>query len=149
VSGLDSANRYAGQELAVEHASARLLAPHLLSNSVPRDTRVALEISMKLRTALFTLVCSAGLAGVAHAQQKEGEVPKDYRPPRDVPDLAQRRAGQAAARADGLSDGGPQPPSNGKVVFGDDYKGGKHDGDSGEKRMAPFIRKFGEDRKKP
>jgi hypothetical protein len=105
---------------------------------------------MKLRTALFTLVCSAGLAGVAHAQQKEGEVPKEYRPPKgmcriwlsDVP------AKQQPAPTD-CPTAVRNRPSNGKVVFGDDYKGGKHDGDSGEKRMAPFIRKFGEDRKKP
>jgi hypothetical protein len=35
------------------------------------------------------------------------------------------------------------------VLFGDDYKDGKNGGDKGEKRDPPFIRKFGEDRKKP
>ena len=105
---------------------------------------------MKLRTALFTLVCSAGLAGVAHAQQKEGEVPKEYRPPKgmcriwlnDVP------AKQQPAPTD-CPTAVRNRPSNGKVVFGDDYKDGKNVGDSGEKRIALFMRKFGEDRKKP
>lgn len=105
---------------------------------------------MKLRTALLTLVCSAGLAGVAHAQQKGGEVPKEYRPPKgmcriwldDVP------AKQQPAPTD-CPTAVRNRPSNGKVVFGDDYKDGKSAGDSGEKRGIPFIRKFGEDRKKP
>ncbi len=105
---------------------------------------------MKLRTALFTLVCSAGLAGVAHAQQKEGEVPKEYRPPKgmcriwlnDVP------AKQQPAPTD-CPTAVRNRPSNGKVVFGDDYRDGGKSNDSGEKRGVPFIRKFGEDRKKP
>ncbi|HKP16711.1 MAG TPA: hypothetical protein VJT85_11610 [Gemmatimonadaceae bacterium] len=112
---------------------------------------------MKLRTALFTLFCSAGLASVAHAQQKDGDVPKDYRPPRgmcriwldDVP------ARQQPAPTD-CPTAVRNRPSNGKVVFGDDFKDGKgsKDGkDSGQKGQgrdpAPFLRKFGEDRKKP
>ena len=109
---------------------------------------------MKLRTALFTLVCSAGLAGVAHAQapsqQKDGDVPKEYRPPKgmcrvwlnDVP------AKQQPAPTD-CPTAVRNRPSNGKVLFGDDYKDGRNAGDSGERRGAPFIRKFGEDRKKP
>jgi hypothetical protein len=109
---------------------------------------------MKLRTTFLALVCSAGLAGVAHAQaptqQKGGEVPKEYRPPKgmcriwldDVP------AKQQPAPTD-CPTAVRNRPSNGKVVFGDDYRDGKRSGDSGEKRVAPFIRKFGEDRKKP
>ena len=105
---------------------------------------------MKLRTAFLTIACSAGLAGVAHAQQKGGEVPKEYRPPKgmcriwldDVP------AKQQPAPTD-CPTAVRNRPSNGKVVFGDDYKDGKNGGDGGEKRVAPFIRKFGEDRKKP
>jgi hypothetical protein len=105
---------------------------------------------MKLRTALFTLVCSAGLAGVAHAQQKGGDVPKEYRPPRgmcriwldDVP------ARQQPAPTD-CPTAVRNRPSNGKVVFGDDYKDGKDSGQKGERRDPPFLRKFGEDRKKP
>ena len=37
-------------------------------------------------------------------------------------------------------------PSNGRVIFGDDYKDGA---EKGEKREPPFMRKFGEGRKKP
>ena len=102
---------------------------------------------MKFRTALLTLVCSAGLAGAAHAQERRGEVPKEYRPPKgmcriwldDVP------AKQQPAPTD-CPTAVRNRPSNGKVIFGDDYKDG---GDKGEKRDPPFIRKFGGDRKKP
>jgi hypothetical protein len=102
---------------------------------------------MKLRTALLTLVCSAGLAGAAHAQQRKDEVPKEYRPPKgmcriwldDVP------AKQQPAPTD-CPTAVRNRPSNGKVIFGDDYKDG---GDKGEKRDPPFIRKFNGDRKKP
>jgi hypothetical protein len=66
-----------------------------------------------------------------------------------VPDLAERRAGQAAARADGLSDGGPQPPSNGKVSSVTTTRDSKNAGDSGEKRGSRSFARFGEDRKKP
>ena len=107
---------------------------------------------MKLRTALFTLVCSVGMAGVAHAQapQRDRDVPKEYRPPKgmcriwlnDVP------AKQQPAPTD-CPTAVRNRPSNGKVVFGDDYKDGKAGGEKGEKRETPFIRKFGGDRKKP
>ena len=105
---------------------------------------------MKLRTAFFTLVCSVGLTGVAHAQQRDGDVPKEYRPPKgmcriwlnDVP------AKQQTAPTD-CPTAVRNRPSNGKVVFGDDYKDGKAGGEKGEKREPPFIRKFGGDRKKP
>jgi len=101
---------------------------------------------MKLRTAFLTLVCSAGLAGSAHAQQR-GEVPKEYRPPKgmcriwldDVP------AKQQPAPTD-CPTAVRNRPSNGKVIFGDDYKDG---GDKGDKREPPFIRKLVGDRKKP
>ena len=105
---------------------------------------------MKLRTAFLTIVCSAGLAGVAHAQKRDGDVPKEYRPPKgmcriwlnDVP------AKQQPAPTD-CPTAVRNRPSNGKVVFGDDYKDGKKGGETGEKREPPFIRKFGGDRKKP
>jgi hypothetical protein len=106
---------------------------------------------MKLRTAFLTLVCSAGLAGVAHTQQpRDGDVPKEYRPPKgmcriwlnDVP------AKQQPAPTD-CPTAVRNRPSNGKVVFGDDYKDGKDGGEKGEKREPPFLRKFGAERKKP
>jgi hypothetical protein len=105
---------------------------------------------MKLRTAFFTLVCSAGLAGTAHAQQRDGDVPKEYRPPKGMCRiwLDNVPAKQQPAPTD-CPTAVRNRPSNGKVVFGDDYKDGKAGGDKGEKREPPFIRKFGGDRKKP
>jgi hypothetical protein len=105
---------------------------------------------MKLRTAFLALACSAGLAGTAHAQQKGGDVPKEYRPPKgmcriwldDVP------AKQQPAPTD-CPTAVRNRPTNGKVLFGDDYKDGKDGADKGDKRELPFLRKFGEDRKKP
>ena len=105
---------------------------------------------MKLRIAFLTLICSAGLAGTAHAQKGGDDVPKEYRPPKgmcriwldDVP------AKQQPAPTD-CPTAVRNRPSNGKVVFGDDYKDGKDGGAKGEKREPPFIRKFGDDRKKP
>ena len=102
---------------------------------------------MKLRTALLTIVCSASLAGVARAQQGEGEVPKAYRPPKGMCRiwLDKVPARQQPAPTD-CPTAVRNRPSNGKVLFGDDYKDGA---EKGEKREPPFIRKFGEDRKKP
>ena len=101
---------------------------------------------MKLRTPFLTLVCSAGLAGSAHAQQR-GEVPKEYRPPKgmcriwldDVP------AKQQPAPTD-CPTAVRNRPSNGKVIFGDDYK------DRAEKvdrKDPPFLKKFNDDKKRP
>ena len=105
---------------------------------------------MKLRTALFTLVCSVGLAGTAHAQQGEEEVPKAYRPPRGMCRIWLDKVPprQQPAPTD-CPTAVRNRPSNGKVLFGDDYKAGGDKGDKGEKREPPFIRKFGGDRKKP
>lgn len=102
---------------------------------------------MKLRTALLTLVCSASLAGVAHAQQGEEEVPKAYRPPKGMCRiwLDKVPARQQPAPTD-CPTAVRNRPSKAKVLFGDDYKDGAQ---KGEKREPPFIRKFGEDRKKP
>ena len=134
--------------LAVEHRLPAIWHLPCLSHTVPGDVRPVLEIPMKLRTALFTIACSAGLAGVAHAQERSKDVPKDYRPPKgmcriwldDVP------AKQQPAPTD-CPTAVRNRPSNGKVVFGDDYKDGE--GGKGDKKYPPFIRKFGEDRKKP
>ena len=103
---------------------------------------------MKLRTVLLSLVCSAGLAASAHAQQGGGEVPKEYRPPKgmcriwldNVPPRQQPAPTDCPTAV-------RNRPSNGKVVFGDDYKDGGDKG--GERKDPPFIRKFGDDRKKP
>jgi len=37
-------------------------------------------------------------------------------------------------------------PSNGRVIFGDDYV---EKTDKGDKKEIPFLKKFGDDRKKP
>jgi len=101
---------------------------------------------MKLRTAFLTLVCSAGLAGSAHAQQR-GEVPKEYRPPKgmcriwldDVP------AKQQPAPTD-CPTAVKNKPANAKVLFGDDYV---EKGKKTEDKELPFLKKFREDRNDP
>jgi hypothetical protein len=114
---------------------------------VSRDVRVALEILMTLRIAFLTLVCSAGLVGTAHAQKGEDDVPKEYRPPKGMCRiwLDKVPAKQQPAPTD-CPTAVRNRPSNGKVIFGDDYKDGA---EKGEKRVPPFIQKFGGDRKKP
>ena len=108
---------------------------------------MALEILMKLRIAFLTLVCSAGLAGTAHAQKGGDDVPKEYRPPKGMCRiwLDKVPAKQQPAPTD-CPTAVRNRPSNGKVIFGDDYKDGA---EKGEKREPPFMRKFGEGRKKP
>src|SRR5215213_8510769 len=103
---------------------------------------------MNLRTLLLTLACTAGLAGSAHAQKRgEDEVPKEYRPPKGMCRiwLDKVPAKQQPAPTD-CPTAVRNRPANGRVVFGDDYKDGV---EKGEKREPPFIRKFGEGRKKP
>ena len=128
----------------------RDVAPRLPFSSVSRDVRVALENLMKLRIALLTLICSAGLAGVGARRRRArttcprstvrpqgmcriwlDKVPPKQQPaPTDCPTAVRNR------------------PSNGKVIFGDDYKDGRRRR-AKSKRARPFLRKFGEDRKKP
>jgi hypothetical protein len=116
-------------------------------SSVSRDVRVALEILMTLRIAFLTLVCSAGLVGTAHAQKGEDDVPKEYRPPKGMCRIWLDKVPpkQQPAPTD-CPTAVRNRPSNGRVIFGDDYKDGAQKGD---KRELPLIRKFGEDRKKP
>jgi hypothetical protein len=108
---------------------------------------------MNIRTALLTLACSAGLAGVAHAQQGDDDVPKAYRPPVGMCRIWLDRVPpkQQPAPTDCPTAVRNRPP-NGKVLFGDDYKDakdGKESVDKGEPKEIPFLRKFGGDRKKP
>jgi hypothetical protein len=105
---------------------------------------------MTLRTVLLTLVCSAGLAGAAHAQQGQqgkGEVPKSYLPPKGMCRiwLDKVPAKQQPAPTDCPTAVRNRPP-NGKVLFGDDDK---DRGEKAEKREPPFLRKFRDERKKP
>src|SRR3954447_9118207 len=103
---------------------------------------------MKLRTALLTLVCSAGLAGSAHAQKRgEEEVPKDYRPPKGMCRIWLDKVPpkQQPAPTDCPTAVRNRPP-NGRVIFGDDYV---EKSDKGSKKELPFLKKFGDDRKRP
>ena len=101
---------------------------------------------MNLRNALLTLACSVGLAGTAHAQ-KGDEVPKAYRPPPGMCRIWLEKVPpkQQPAPTDCPTAIRNRPP-NGKVIFGDDYKDGA---DKGGNRDMPFLKKFGDDRKKP
>ncbi|MDB4883240.1 MAG: hypothetical protein JWL95_2006 [Gemmatimonadetes bacterium] len=102
---------------------------------------------MKLRTALLTLACSAGLAGVAHAQKGEGDVPKEYRPPKGMCRIWLDKVPpkQQPAPTDCPTAVRNRPP-NGKVLFGDDFKNA---GEKGEKKELPFLKNFGSDRTRP
>ena len=102
---------------------------------------------MKLRTALFTIVCSAGVAVVAHAQKSDDDVPKEYRPPKGMCRiwLAKVPPQQQPAPTACPTAVKNRPP-NGKVIFGDDYRAG---GQRGEKKELPFLKNFEDARKKP
>ncbi|MEO6525399.1 MAG: hypothetical protein ABIP93_02110 [Gemmatimonadaceae bacterium] len=102
---------------------------------------------MKLRTALLTLACTAGLAGAAHGQKQEEEVPKAYRPPRGMCRIWLDKVPpkQQPAPTDCPTAVRNRPP-NGKVIFGDDYKDG---GGKGQKKELPFLKNFGTDRITP
>ena len=99
---------------------------------------------------LITFVCSASLAGVAHAQQGgkgEEEVPKAYRPPPGMCRiwLDKVPAKQQPAPTDCPTAIRNRPP-NGKVLFGDDYRDRP---EKSERKDPPFLKKFGEDKKRP
>ena len=106
---------------------------------------------MMLRAALLTLACTAGLAGVAHAQQTQPQntdsVPKAYRPPPGMCRiwLDKVPAKQQPAPTD-CRTAVHDKPTNGRVIFGDDYV---ERGKKGEDNELPFVKKFGEDKRKP
>ncbi len=102
---------------------------------------------MTLRTLFVTLVCTVGLAGVATAQTGSDDVPKAYRPPPGMCRiwLSKVPPKQQPAPTDCPTAVRNRPP-NGRVIFGDDYV---EKSDKGDRRDVPFLRKFGDDRKKP
>ncbi len=97
-----------------------------------------------LRTCLLALVCTVGLSGVAHAQKGGNGVPKEFRPPAGMCRiwLDNVPARQQPAPTD-CPTAVRNRPSNGRVIFGDDYV------EKPEKKEIPFLKKFGDDRKKP
>ena len=103
---------------------------------------------MTLRTALFALACTVGLAGTAHAQKKGGDdVPKAYRPPAGMCRIWLDKVPpkQQPAPTDCPTAVRNRPP-NGKVLFGDDYVDGPRRGGG---KGIPLVKQFGNDRKKP
>src|SRR5947199_3919622 len=113
---------------------------------------------MKLRSAFFAFACLALPVGMAYAQQPQTPPPaQPQQGSDDVPKASRPPAGMCRIWLDKVpARQQPAPtdcptavrnrPSSGKVIFGDDYKDGA---EKGEKRVPPFIQKFGEGRKKP
>src|SRR5438477_10470051 len=107
---------------------------------------------MKYRLSFLTIACMAGLAGVADAQPTEprrpenDSVPKAYRPP---PGMCRIWLDKVPPKQQPAPTDCPtaikNKPSNGKVIFGDDYvdKSKKP-----EDKEIPFLKKF-TDPKKP
>lgn len=110
---------------------------------------------MMLRSALLTIALTAGLAGVGHAQQPQPEsqpqggedVPKAYRPP---PGMCRIWLDKVPAKQQPAPTDCPtavkNKPTNGKVLFGDDYV---EKGKKPEEKELPFLKKFSDDKKKP
>jgi hypothetical protein len=97
-------------------------------------------------TAILAFACTAGLAGTAHAQKKGDDgIPKAFRPPPGMCRiwLSKVPPKQQPAPTDCPTAVRNRPP-NGRVLFGDDYVDGPGKGE----RNLPFIRHFGDDRKK-
>jgi len=105
---------------------------------------------MKLRVTLLTIACTTGLAAVSGAQQPRqpvDSVPKAYRPPPGMCRIWLDKVPpkQQPAPTD-CRTAVHDKPANGRVIFGDDYVEKTRKPDEIE---LPFIKKFGEDRKKP
>ena len=96
------------------------------------------------RTALMSLALAAGLAGTARAQKGGDEVPREFRPPAGMCRIWLEKVPpkQQPAPTDCPTAVRNRPP-NGRVIFGDDYV------ERPEKKDIPFLKKFGDDRKKP
>jgi hypothetical protein len=100
---------------------------------------------MTFRTSLLTLACTAGLAGVAHAQKGGDDVPKEYQPPAGMCRIWLDKVPprQQPAPTDCPTAVRNRPP-NARVLFGDDYVQGPAKGD---KKDIPFLKKFDEGKK--
>lgn len=121
--------------------------PPVMQTRGPRASRHT-RVFMKLRIAVLTLACSAGLAGVAGAQRKgDDDIPKAYRPPPGMCRIWLDKVPpkQQPAPTDCPTAVRNKPP-NGKVIFGDDYveKPRKPD-----ERELPFLKKFTDGKKTP
>lgn len=102
---------------------------------------------MTLRAALFTMACTVGIAAGAGAQQGD-DVPKAYRPP---PGMCRIWLDKVPPRQQPAPTDCPTAvrnrPPNGRVLFGDDYVEKAKKGD--EESLPPFVKKFGDDKKRP
>ena len=101
---------------------------------------------MSLRTALFSLAATALMAAPAAAQKSDDSIPKAYRPP---PGMCRIWLDKVPPRQQPAPTDCPRAvrnrPPNGRVIFGDDYVEGPDKGD----KDVPFLKKFGEEKKKP
>ena len=104
---------------------------------------------MKLHTIFLALACTGTWAGVARAQapQASDSVPKAYRPP---PGMCRIWLDKVPPKQQPAPTDCPtavkNKPTNGKVVFGDDYK---EKSDKDPKKDFPFLKKFGTDNRNP
>ena len=97
---------------------------------------------MTIRTMFLTIACTAGIAGLAHAQkpQASDSVAKEYWPPRGMCRIWLDKVPpkQQPAPTD-CPTAVRNKPSNARVIFGDDYK---EKGDKDAKKEIPFLKKF-------
>jgi hypothetical protein len=106
---------------------------------------------MTLRSVFLALAFTAGSAVAAHAQQTQQRrsdiVPKSYRPPPGMCRiwLDKVPAKQQPAPTD-CRKAVHDKPSNGKVIFGDDYV---EKGKRAEDAELPFVKRFSEDKRRP
>jgi hypothetical protein len=108
---------------------------------------------MKLCSTIFALACTAIVAGAAQAQQPQAQpqggddVPKAYRPP---PGMCRIWLDKVPAKQQPAPTDCPtavkNKPTNGKVLFGDDYL---EKGKKPEEKELPFLKKFTDDKRKP
>jgi hypothetical protein len=112
---------------------------------------------MKLSSTILALACTAMLAGVAHAQQPQPQAQPQTRGSDDVPKAFRPPVGMCRIWLDKVpAKQQPAPtdcptavknkPTNGKVLFGDDYV---EKGKKPEEKELPFLKKFTDDKRKP